>query len=155
MQLPPVKIIPPHHWDRTFIALALQASYCLAACLMEQFTLFLTWSLVSSPMDLAAIHSMARTQTFLIYTLPKIALTFTMAALMWEMSGHFWWQWWCMACLIVHWAVTLGVGLPLHVRVKESGDRVALKRLRESHWVGTGAMVGCAGVVVWEAVVRS
>ncbi|KAK4541073.1 hypothetical protein LTR36_008298 [Oleoguttula mirabilis] len=145
----PPTLIHESHWSKLLLATALLSAYCLAGCLMEHLTLFFTWSLVSSDKDLKIIQQFSGMRTLYIYVLPTIALTLVTATFMYETRGHFWWQWWCMGCLVVSWVSGAVVQGPLQIRVRERQDRVALARLRGSSWVRTGAMVGNAVVVCY------
>jgi len=148
----PLTLIPNTHWDRTFILLSLLSAYTLATTLTTHFTLLPTLSLLAS-LDIEAIyrHHYTTPLAFLTVTLPEIVLTVTLAALTWETKGHFWWQWFCTACLVVHWGAVV-VQTPLRMRVKERQDRVAVEGLRDRAWMGTVAIVGCCETVIWVAV---
>ncbi|KAK5120829.1 hypothetical protein LTR85_005896 [Meristemomyces frigidus] len=145
----PITLISESHWDKLMLGLITLSAYCLAASLMEHFTLFYAWSLVSSDKDLKIIQQFTGTRTLYIYYIPKVALTLMTAAFMYKTKGHFWWQWWCMGCLVVSWVSSAVVQVPLQLRVRERQDRVALAKLRESSWVGTLAMVGNAVVLFY------
>lgn len=136
---------------KALLILGLFSAYCLAGCLMEHFTIFHSWTLITRDFDLLNVQWQVGMRTFYVYIIPKVIITLMPIPLVREQPL----LWWALANMAISWISSFLVQIPLQLKVrenKEKADRVALQKLVRSTWVRTITMVGhCAVVfyVIW------
>ena len=121
------------------------SAYNLAACIMEDLTLFKAWTLTTSPAQLQQMQSVTGVPVAWIYLITKTAMTVMTPFLVSEEPR----LWWCIAAMAVSWGSSFLVQIPLQLKVRETGDRAAMKRLARTTKVRTWSMIVHAAVVGW------
>lgn len=130
--------------SRNLLLYALLSSYCLAGCLMEHFTLFYAWTLVTNDADLKRIQHSTGMRALYIYVVPKFIITIWTITLLREEPL----LWISLFMLLASWTSSFAVQIPLQLKVRENADRVALMRLVKTTWVRTVAMVSHCAVML-------
>lgn len=125
------------------------AAYCLAGCLMEHFAVFAGWGAVGSEQ----VRSVQTTQghgSAIVYVVPKAALTaLVVVLLVTAPDGILRWPLWAgLAALAASWTSFVLIQLPLQLRIRQTADRQAIRRLLHSDWIRVVAMAAHFGFAV-------
>lgn len=116
---------------------SLLSAYNLAACLMEDLTLFKAWTLTTHAAELQHMQTLTGMRVFWLYIPAKTVMTFWAPFLVAEEPL----LWWCVASMGVSWGSSFLVQVPLQLEVRRTGDRVAVERLARTTKVRTVSIV--------------
>jgi len=122
--------------------------YCLAGALLEHFGIFRGWSHVPAS-DFRKVRTVQGMGSLYVYVVPKLLLTVLIVVLLFlglaGVSTTLLWV--SLIMLIISWASSALIQIPLQLRLQRAKDPVLMARLLRTNWIRNAAMiVHCAAV---------
>lgn len=116
---------------------------------MEDLTVFKAWTMTTDKTnnnaELRAMQLLTGARVGYIYVLPKTLMTLWTPFLLSEEPL----LWLGLASMAVSWASSFLLQIPLQLKIKKTGDRVALEKLASTTKIRTFSMIFHTAVVGW------